>query len=242
MANGVRPAGIRLALALALLAGLFCLAQPAPERALSAQPAIVDLALVLAVDCSYSVDAREYVLQMRGLAEAFRKPEIQQAIARGDRGRIAVALVQWSDDANQILAISWRVVGSPEEANAFAAAIDATPRNLAEGGTAIGQALEFSATVFRFAPIAARRVIDMSSDGRNNRGVRPSLARDAVVAQGITINGLAIVNEWPTLDKYFEHQVVGGPDNFVIVANDYEAYAEAIYRKLLKEITGPGIS
>lgn len=242
MANGVRPTGFRLLLGLALLAGILCLASPASKRALGAQPSEVDLALVLAVDCSYSVDSREFLLQMRGLADAFRKAEIQRAIARGDRGRIAVALVQWSDDANQLLAISWRVVATPEEANAFAAAIDATPRNLAEGGTAIGQALEFAATVFRLAPAATRRVIDMSSDGRNNRGVRPSLARDAVVAQGITINGLAIVNEWPTLDKYFEHQVVGGSGNFVIVANDYEAYAEAIYRKLLKEITGPGIS
>lgn len=242
MASGVRPTGIRLAIALALLAVAFCLATPSPKRAMSAQPGDVDLALVLAVDCSYSVDSREFRLQMRGLAAAFRKAEIQQAIARGDRGRIAVALVQWSDDANQLMAIPWRMIASPEDADAFASAIDATPRNLAEGGTAIGQALEFSAAVLRLAPPATRRVIDMSSDGRNNRGVRPSLARDAVVAQGITINGLAIVNEWPTLDKYFEHQVVGGPGNFVIVANDYEAYAEAIYRKLMKEITGPGIS
>jgi hypothetical protein len=242
MASGVRHTGIRLAMALALAAGIALLATRLPVRALSGERGVVDLALVLAVDCSYSVDSREFLLQMRGLSSAFRRPEIQQAIARGDRGRIAVALVQWSDDANQLVAISWQAIATPEQARAFAAAIDDMPRNLAEGGTAIGQALEFSAAVLRSAPAATRRVIDMSSDGRNNRGVRPSLARDAVVAQGITINGLAIVNEWPTLDQYFEHQVVGGPGNFVIVANDYDAYAEAIYRKLLKEITGPGIS
>ncbi len=87
-----------------------------------------------------------------------------------------------------------------------------------------------------------RRVIDLSSDGRNNRGIRVTTARDEVVAEGITINALAILNEWPTLNYYFNQQVVGGPYHFTIVANDYSAYAEAIYRKLLKEITGPGIS
>jgi hypothetical protein len=58
----------------------------------------------------------------------------------------------------------------------------------------------------------------------------------------MTINALVIINEWPTLDKYFMQHVVGGPAHFVIVANDYPAYAEGIYRKLLREIVGPGIS
>ena len=68
------------------------------------------------------------------------------------------------------------------------------------------------------------------------------LARDEVLAKGITINGLTILNEWPTLDTYFENNVVGGANNFVMPANDYEDYQNAIYRKLLREITGPGIS
>lgn len=213
------------------------------RRPAMAQALEVDLALVLAVDCSYSVDAREFRLQMRGLAEAFRRPEIHKAIGSGAFGRIAVALVQWSDDINQIVAVPWVVISHGDDALDFAEVIDATPRKLAEGGTAIGAALQFSAAVLLTAPVtASRRVIDISSDGRNNRGVRPSLARIEIIAQGITINALPIINEWPTLDKYFEHQVVGGPYHFLLVANDYDAYAEAIYRKLLREITGPGIS
>ena len=66
--------------------------------------------------------------------------------------------------------------------------------------------------------------------------------RDQLVAEGITINGLTILNEWPTLDTYFENNVAGGVGYFVIPANDYEAYGEAIFRKLLREITGPGIT
>ena len=208
-----------------------------------AAPVEVDLALVLAVDCSYSVDAREFRLQMGGIANAFRQKAVHDAIARGSLGRIAVAVVEWSDDANQVVAIDWTLVDGPEAALGFAGMVLDTPRKLAEGGTAIGTALQFSAAVLLSAPLETlRRVIDISSDGRNNRGIRVSTARDEVAAKGITINGLAIVNEWPTLDRYFEMQVVGGPYHFHMMANDYDAYAEAIYRKLLREITGPGTS
>jgi Protein of unknown function (DUF1194) len=66
--------------------------------------------------------------------------------------------------------------------------------------------------------------------------------RDEIVARGITINALPILNEWPTLDLYFESNVAGGVNHFVMPANDYEAYGEAMFKKLLREITGPGIS
>jgi hypothetical protein len=103
--------------------------------------------------------------------------------------------------------------------------------------------MRFGAAMLEAAPmVAERRVIDISSDGRNNIGISPDRVRNQIVRRGITINGLVIINEWPTLDSYFEQQVVGGPAHFVIIANDYPAYAEAIYRKLLREITGPGIS
>ena len=211
-----------------------------PARAAATQ---VDLALVLAVDCSYSVDAREFRLQMLGIANAFRQKAIHDAIARGSFGRIAVALVEWSDDQNQVMPIPWQLIDSPEAALAFADIVAATPRKLAEGGTAIGAALKFSEAALLTAPVETRRrVIDLSSDGRNNRGIRVSLARDEVVSRGITINALAIINEWPTLNYYFDQQVVGGPFHFTIIANDYAAYGEAIYRKLLREITPPGVS
>lgn len=203
----------------------------------------VDLILVLAVDCSYSVDEREFRLQMDGIGHAFRSPEVQRAIQYGPLGRIAVTVFQWSDAENQALSTPWTVIDSDSSANAFADRMFKVERQLSEGGTAIGAALMFGAAALEAAPFTAnRRVIDISSDGRNNRGDIVDLARDEVIARGITINGLAILNEWPTLDKYFEQSVVGGPYHFVIKANDYEAYREAIYRKLVKEITGPGLS
>jgi hypothetical protein len=151
--------------------------------------------------------------------------------------------IQWSDAENQTLSTPWTVIDSDSTANAFADRMFKIERQLSEGGTAIGAALTFGAAALEAAPFTAnRRVIDVSSDGRNNRGDIVELARDEVIERGITINGLAILNEWPTLDKYFENSVVGGPYHFVIKANDYEAYKEAIYRKLVKEITGPGLS
>jgi hypothetical protein len=223
-------------------AALLLLALATPSPVTRAQDAEVDLALVLAVDCSFSVDFREFALQMRGLGEAFRKPEIKRAIAMGNLQRIAVSVVQWSDESNQVVAMPWTILESEEDGDLFGETLAAMPRKLAEGGTSISSALLYSAAHLSKAPRALRLVIDVSSDGRNNVGVPVNAVRDRLVAQGITINALTILNEWPTLDVYFQNQVVGGEGHFVIPANDYGAYADAIYRKLLREITGPGIS
>ena len=209
----------------------------------TAQGGAVDLALVLAIDCSYSVDMREYNLQVQGMAEAFRRPEIIAAIQSGGYRRISVAVVQWSDLAHQSVVIPWMTVSDAASAEQLAARLETLPRTLAEGGTSITAAIGFSAQLLNNAPFQAeRRVIDIAADGRNNNGGDPRPMRDAVVSQDITINGLSILNEVPTLDKYFELYITGGPANFVVVANDYSAYSLAIYRKLLREIIGPRLS
>ncbi len=202
----------------------------------------VDLALVLAIDCSFSVDSHEFQLQMEGLGRAFMRPEVKKAIHAGPRQRIAVAAVQWSDENNQMTVLPWTVIAGDGDADEVGMIFSATPRRLAQGGTSISAALIYGQNLFATAPSAERRVIDMSSDGRNNIGPPAASARNKVVALGTTINGLVILNEWATLDTYFENHVVGGPDHFVIPANDYEDYSEAIFHKLLREITGPGIS
>jgi hypothetical protein len=230
------------ALSAAVLGGLAALhgnyGTPARAQAIE-----VDLALVLAIDCSFSVDTSEFRLQMQGLGQAFRRTEIHQAIAQGKTGRIAISVFQWSDDRSQLIVVPWTIVDGGNAALALADQLETMPRKLAEGGTSISSAMRFAAAMLDAAPmITERRVMDISSDGRNNIGVSPDRVRNQIVRRGMTINGLVIINEWPTLDKYFEQQVVGGPAHFVMVANDYPAYGEAIYRKLLREITGPGIS
>jgi hypothetical protein len=227
------------AFGLSLLAALY-LRYGTPARA---QTADVDLALVLAIDCSFSVDTTEFRLQMQGLGQALRRKEIHDAIAQGTTGRIAVSVFQWSDDRSQLIVVPWTIVDGSASANALADKLETMPRKLAEGGTSISSAMRFAAAMLEAAPMRSDRlVMDISSDGRNNIGISTDRVRNDIVNRGITINGLVIINEWPTLDRYFEQQVVGGPAHFVIVANDYPAYAEAIYRKLLREITGPGVS
>ena len=223
----------------ALVLGAGLMLPLAPGRA---EDFDVDLALVLAVDCSFSVDAREFALQMEGLGRAFLREEVKRAIAQGHRQRIAVSVIQWSDDMNQKVVLPWTIISGPADADELGKILFNMRRQLAEGGTSISAALVYSAALFAAAPSAERQVIDVSSDGRNNSGppVRP--VRDRLVARGITINGLTILNEWPTLEIYFENNVVGGANNFVMPSNDYEDYEKAIFLKLLREITGPGIS
>ena len=225
------------------LALLFALILPPPLKHHAATDLPVDMTLVFAVDVSYSVDETEFRLQMDGLALAFQHPAVHRAIMSGPYQRIAVAVTQWSGENQQVVGIPWKVIDGKKAALLFASKLNREPRRIGEGGTATGAAMRHAGALSLSAPFQTfRRVIDLSSDGRSNRGVWPDQIRDLLAARNITINGLAILNEWPTLDNYFESQIVGGPYHFVIVANDYHAYTEAIRQKLLKEISGPGIS
>ncbi len=222
--------------------GLALISALAWSFGINARPVLaqtVDLELVLAVDASSSVSSEEFDLQMRGLSEAFRDPRVTEAIqATGDLG-IAVAMVQWADNRRQYLAIDWTAIRGEDGAIAFATQIDATPRFVVGGGTAIGGALEFSARALEDNGYQGRRrVIDVSGDGRANQGAQPAYVRDAVVAAGIVINGLAILNEDPFLDSYYQDEVIGGTGAFLVTASTYADFADAILQKLIREIAG----
>ena len=199
----------------------------------------VDLELVLAVDASSSVSASEFELQIQGLAQAFRDPRVLQAIRAAGGLGVAVSLVQWSDHRKQFLAVDWTLVADSDGARAFADEVADTPRFVIGGGTAIGGALNFAMRLLDGNDYQGRRrVIDVSGDGRANQGAEPAKLRDRAVALGITINGLAILNEDMTVADYYRDQVIGGAGAFVMTANDYESYALAILTKLLREIAG----
>ena len=202
----------------------------------------LDLALALAVDCSFSVDETEYQLQMQGLGSALADPQVAEAIKSGATGRIAIAIYQWSDNESQGVVLPWTIIDSTFDAEAIGRKVAALPRSIPQGGTAISSALIFGAALLNLAPGAERQVIDLSTDGRNNLGGPAPNARNAVVARGITINGLAIATEWPTLDLYLESQVTGGQGSFVIKAGGYDDFGAAMLKKLVREITGPGVT
>lgn len=56
------------------------------------------------------------------------------------------------------------------------------------------------------------------------------------IARNVTLNGLAILNEDKELDAYYRARLAVGDGNFVEVAEDYDDFARAMRRKLLREI------
>ena len=210
---------------------LLLLLAAAPARAQE-----VDLALVLAVDVSESVDAGEYELQHEGIARAFESAPLIAAISGGAKGAIEVLVLEWSDRDKQVVTVDWTRVSDKASAAAFAAKVRASQRS-SNGLTAIGDALLAAQAAFRTLPNAAsRRVVDLSGDGIANIGPPPQQVRDEMVAAGITINGLAILKTEPWLDSYYDDNVVGGPGGFLVQVDDFPSFAAAMQQKLLAEV------
>ncbi len=232
-------AAIRIALAFVALA----LAAPSTRAAER-----VDLLLVLASDVSRSVDTRKFQLQREGYAAAISDKRVLEAITSGRHQRIAICFVEWSGVASQKVVIDWTIVDSAEAARKFGDQLLELQRSFAER-TSISAGIDFSMNLLEHAPFeSARRTIDVSGDGTNNSGRDVNLARDEAVAKGVTINGLVILSERPMtwnpehtnppggLANYYRTNVVGGPGAFVIVAENFESFGQAIIKKLIAEI------
>jgi Protein of unknown function (DUF1194) len=203
--------------------------------ALPAQAAAV--ALVMAIDVSESVSKERYLLQHEGIARAFETPRLIDAISTIPGGVEALVL-EWSDPDKIAITVGWTHIANRDTALAFAAAVRGT-RRTSNGLTAIGSALRAAGAAFDHMPEPARRrVIDVSGDGMANFGEPPAAVRDDLVKEGITINGLAILTEEPWLDDYYRHNVIGGPSSFVLVAKDFDSFADAMLSKLVQEVAG----
>jgi hypothetical protein len=205
-------------------------------------PLTVDLALVLAVDCSTSIDLGDFRLQMDGLAAALRHPALARAIASGAHRQIAITLLFWSDRWTQHIVLPWTLVAGTDSLERAAARIATLERWSQPGGTGLAAAIESAAAILEALPFAAeRRSIDVSGDGQDNEGGDAGAARDQAVARGITINGLPILNGSSLLEPYYRTQVIGGPGAFVEPAADIMDFKDTILRKLLREIGRPAV-
>jgi len=229
--------------ALGVLAAILCLPRAGTAQLFDDDTVAVDLELIIAIDVSSSVDLNEYHLQIQGLSAAFRHPAVIDAIEIAGENGIAVALVQWSDWTNQQLSIDWVHLRTADDAVAFAEEIRTSMRYGNGGSTGIAGALEFSARQFEINRFESpRRTIDVSGDGMANQGAQPRDLRDLIVGSGIIVNGLAILNDHALLHRYYQENVIGGMASFVLQANDYGDFAEAMLRKLIREIGGPPIA
>jgi hypothetical protein len=208
----------------------------------------VDLLLVLASDVSRSVDAEKFELQRRGYGHAMSDPRVIEAIRSGTNGRIGVCFLEWSGVMSQKLVIDWTALGSAESARQFGDRILEAPRSFTDR-TSISAAIDFAMAQLERAPFeAARRTIDVSGDGTNNSGRDVTAARDEAVAKGVTINGLVILSERPLawnpehtnppggLENYYRQNVIGGPRAFVLAAQDFNSFGQALINKLIAEV------
>jgi hypothetical protein len=162
---------------------------------------------------------------------------VLSAIEGGATRSIAVTMVQWTGPALQVQVVPWMLVKDAASARALADAIEHAPRQLFGGGTSISGAIDHAMLLLPNAPYRGlKRVIDISGDGSNNRGRDVREARDEAVKAGVVINGLPIVSLEFDLDKYYFNNVIGGPGAFIVPADSYDNFAQAVLRKLVLEI------
>ena len=210
----------------------------------------VDIALVLAADVSRSVTTDEFQLQRQGYASAIASGDVVKAILAGTHGAIALTFIEWSGATEQQIVVDWRVIDSPAAAKNFADTLLAAPRAF-YGRTSISAALDFAMERLKQSGVKAdRQVIDVSGDGTNNAGRPLADARAEALATGVTINGLAIINDRGELyggfsghtqppgglPDWYRENVTGGPGSFLLVVNDFEDFGDAMTKKLLNEI------
>lgn len=206
----------------------------------------VDVALVLAVDISYSMDLDELAIQRAGYVQALRSPAVHKAIAQGATGRVAITYFEWAGTDVRVDLIPWTVIDNAEQAMAVATELEQKPTRRGRR-TAISAAIDRSVALFEALPVRAlRKVIDVSGDGPNNAGRIVTTARDEALRKGIVINGLPIVLKRPgyldidDLEIYYRDCVIGGLGSFLLPVKDMSQFADIIRSKLVMEISDAG--
>ena len=207
----------------------------------------VDLELVLLADASRSIDDQEIMFQREGYAVSITHPEVLGAIRSGYEQRIAVTYVEWGGVDSQEIVVPWTIIDGPSSAEALARKLLKIPRR-AYGANAIGNALSVAhGLIIANDIVSTRKVIDFSGDSAYSFGGISILeARAAALADGIAINGLAILcHTCPSgrpgfyeLETAFADLIIGGPGSFVITADRGARFAMAVRRKLVLEIAG----
>ena len=227
---------------------LFAAALPASSIMADDVKPEVDLLLALGVDISYSMDEDEQHLQRGGYVDALTSRAVQDAIAAGVTGRIALSYYEWAGTGERRILMPWTLIDGPVSAKAFADALrDKSYRRASR--TSVSGAIDYGMDIMAEAPYRApRRVLDISGDGPNNHGRPVETARNEAVDQGVVINGLPILFQRrfnpsfdiENLDQYYADCVIGGTGSFVIAVADQDQFTSATRQKLLREIADLG--
>jgi Ca-activated chloride channel family protein len=205
---------------------------------LTASPTLAcQTALLLAIDVSGSIDGGDYRLQTEGLAAALSDPDIVLALVED---QVALAVVQWSGEAEQSLVLPWQRMLDASDVARFAARAAEMPRAFSGSDTAVGEGLRFALAQFAVVPDCVRKVIDVSGDGQENAGFTDATARSEAVAAGIMINAIAIEEPGQAfpITNYFLKWIIT-PGGFVVSARGLQDYADTLHGKLLRELIKP---
>ncbi|WP_308124678.1 DUF1194 domain-containing protein [Maritalea mobilis] len=193
------------------------------------------LALLLGLDVSASVDAGEYAQQIEGLAAALIDPNVVEAALSGN-GPVALSIYEWSGRFQQDILVDWTLIRSEEDLTTVAERVLRATRRTEDFPTALGYALGFAASHFADAPPCLFQTLDISGDGQNNDGFPPDAAYAHFPLAGVTVNGLAIGGASREIEQYYRDEVIQGPGAFVEFARSHDDFAEAMRRKLEREL------
>jgi len=200
----------------------------------------VDIALVLAVDSSGSIDDSEYAFQKSAISHAFRDEAVISVLR--DAGTVAVSAVFWGDAMFPTQNVGWFVVNHGEGAESFAREIDGN-RRAVFGNTDIGNGIWAVLDLLALSNLCPRRsIIDISGDGREARrsGRSPDIslydARQRARQMGVRINALVVSDERGDLVNYYAKEVILGPGSFVMSVKSHADYAAALKKKLIREL------
>jgi Protein of unknown function (DUF1194) len=202
---------------------------------------LTNLELVLAIDCSASVDKNEFATQVAGIAAAFQSDEVQAAVEKLKPFGVAVSIVQWGSAGQSRIGVPFIHLESGRDAKAFGFRAGLMQRWMWANHTSIASAISDATQMIEGNEFRGqRKVIDVSGDGRDNGVPDLEHARRMAREAGIAINGLAIEADDDALTRYYEENVKTGADAFVERARNYEDFARAIREKLVRELSAFG--
>lgn len=210
------------------------------------QPSQCRQALALGLDVSGSIDAREYRLQLDGLAQAIATPSVRSALLAQPQAPIMLAVYEWSGPKNQFIVVPWTTLSKSEHIDQLIQTLRKTQRRDVSPGTALGHAMNFGVALLQQTKCWTK-TLDVSGDGESNLGPHPRDVKPTLKAQDVTINALVVGSNQAVsgnpretdasqLSAYFEAHVIFGKDAFVETSLGFSGYADAMTRKLLREV------
>lgn len=203
----------------------------------------VDIAIVVSLDRSESIDGEEARAQIDGLVYTLRHSLFRSSVASGWFGRIAFSVVTWSSFGRHEVVLPWMQIAGGDDADMAASILelDYARQLSSRHGTQTDVAFAIQVGMKQLDAMpwtASQSVINVVADGISNIGRIAMVDRNAALARGFTVNGLIMARGWAieAISRYFRREVIGGRNSFLQVSASNEDFADAMLRKVLLEM------